>query len=70
MIIVAVFATALTMSVCAQDFMAEPGTPAAGFPKPDRPVADIVSPIWHDERSATMPANHASSCGCSASSPG
>jgi hypothetical protein len=25
------------------------GRPAVAFPKPDRPVADIVSPIWHDE---------------------
>ena len=33
----------------AQDFMAEPGAPAAAFPKPARPVAAIVSPIWHDE---------------------
>ena len=24
--------------------------PAAAFPKPDRPVADIVSPIWHEEK--------------------
>ena len=23
---------------------------ASAFPKPDRPVADIVSPIWHDEK--------------------
>jgi predicted methyltransferase len=23
--------------------------PASAFPKPDRPVASIVSPIWHDE---------------------
>ena len=30
--------------------MAESGTPAVAFPKPDRPVADIVSPIWHDEK--------------------
>ena len=30
--------------------MAEPGTPALAFPKPDRPVANIVSPIWHDEK--------------------
>jgi hypothetical protein len=22
----------------------------AAFPRPDRPVADIVSPIWHDEK--------------------
>ncbi len=34
----------------AQDFMAQPGAPAAAFPKPDRPVADIVSPIWHNEK--------------------
>jgi hypothetical protein len=26
------------------------GAPAVAFPKPDRPVADIVSPIWHDEK--------------------
>jgi predicted methyltransferase len=48
--IVAVFAAAFTMSVSARDFMAGPGTPAVAFPKPDRPVADIVSPIWHDEK--------------------
>jgi hypothetical protein len=34
----------------AQDFMAEPGVLAAAFPKADRPVANIVSPIWHDEK--------------------
>jgi hypothetical protein len=45
----AVLAVALTLTGSAQDFMAEPGSPAAAFPKPDRPVADIVSPIWHDE---------------------
>jgi predicted methyltransferase len=50
MTIVGFFATAFTMSVCAQDFMAESGSPAAVFPKPDRPVADIISPIWHDEK--------------------
>jgi predicted methyltransferase len=44
------FAAAVTMSAAAQDFMAQPGTAAAAFPKPDRPVADIVSPIWHDEK--------------------
>jgi len=48
--IVAVFAAAFTMSVSAQDFKAESGAPASAFPKPDRPVADIVSPIWHDEK--------------------
>ena len=47
-----VFATALAISNAgsAQDFMAEPGAPAVAFPKPDRPVADIVSPVWHDEK--------------------
>jgi SAM-dependent methyltransferase len=34
----------------AQDFMAEPGAPAAAFPKADRPIANIVSPVWHDEK--------------------
>ena len=29
---------------------AQSGAPAVAFPKPDRPVADIVSPIWHDEK--------------------
>ena len=49
MTIVAIFA-AFTMSVSAQDFIAGSGTPAVVFPKPDRPVANIVSPIWHDEK--------------------
>jgi hypothetical protein len=48
--IVAVFAAAFTISVSAQDFMVESGAPASAFPKPDHPVADIVSPIWHDEK--------------------
>src|SRR5262249_39821379 len=38
------------VSVCAQEFLAGSGAPAAAFPNPDRPVADIVSPIWHDEK--------------------
>src|SRR6266566_2266895 len=45
-----VFAAAFTISVAAQDFIAQSGVPAVAFPKPDRPVADIVSPIWHDEK--------------------
>ena len=48
---VAVFFAALfTMPAAAQDFLAKPGAEAAAFPKPDRPVANIVSPIWHDEK--------------------
>jgi predicted methyltransferase len=43
-------AVLFTMPAAAQDFLATPGTAAAAFPKPDRPVADIVSPIWHDEK--------------------
>src|SRR5690348_7092663 len=46
----ALFAAALTVSAAAQEFMAQPGAPARSFPKPDRPVARIVSPIWHDEK--------------------
>jgi SAM-dependent methyltransferase len=34
----------------AQDFMAAAGAPADAFPKPERPVADVISPIWHDEK--------------------
>ena len=33
-----------------QDSIAQSVVPAVAFPKPDRPVADIVSPIWHDEK--------------------
>jgi SAM-dependent methyltransferase len=43
------FTAGLAIQVSAQDFIAPPGTPAEVFPKPHRPVADIVSPIWHDE---------------------
>jgi predicted methyltransferase len=48
--IATVFAATFTISVSAQEFMAGSGTPAAAFPNPDRPVADIVSPSWHDEK--------------------
>jgi predicted methyltransferase len=34
----------------AQDFMAPPGVSAAAFPQPKRPVAGIISPIWHSEK--------------------
>ena len=47
-----IFVTVIAISgaVSAQDFIAEPGAPAAAFPKANCPVANIVSPIWHDER--------------------
>ena len=41
---------ALTVAGAAQGLMAQSGAPATSFPKPDRPVADIVSPIWKDEK--------------------
>jgi hypothetical protein len=44
------FTAAFTMRGAAQDFMAPSGTPAEAFPKPERPVADIISPIWHSEK--------------------
>lgn len=36
---------------CAADssFLGPAGAPATQFPKPDRPVADIVAPLWHSE---------------------
>jgi hypothetical protein len=48
--IAAVFAAALGVSASAQEFMADAGAPASAFPNPNRPVADIVSPIWHSEK--------------------
>jgi SAM-dependent methyltransferase len=45
-LIIGVWATPAT----AQGFMAASGAPADAFPKPERPVADIISPIWHDEK--------------------
>jgi SAM-dependent methyltransferase len=50
MTIAIVFAAIFTVSVCAQEFLGESGTLATAFPSPDRPVADIISPIWHDEK--------------------
>lgn len=45
----AAFAAALTVSGAGRE-VSQSGAPATAFPKPDRPVADIVSPIWKDER--------------------
>src|SRR5271155_6268725 len=47
---VATWPFAATIRGAAQDFMAPSGAPAGSFPKPDRPVADIVSPIWRGEK--------------------
>jgi predicted methyltransferase len=46
---VAALTAAFAISGAAQDATTQTGAPADVFPKPDRPVADIVSPIWHDE---------------------
>jgi predicted methyltransferase len=45
-----VFAAAFAAPAAAKNFAAAAGAPSLSFPKPDRPVADIVSPIWHDEK--------------------
>ncbi len=44
-----VLTAAFAVSASAQDATTQAGAPADAFPKPDRPVADIISPIWHDE---------------------
>jgi predicted methyltransferase len=44
-----VLTAAFAISGSAQDATTGAGAPAGAFPKPDRPVADIISPIWHDE---------------------
>lgn len=33
----------------AAESLAPPGAPAAAFPRPDRPVAEIVAPRWSSE---------------------
>jgi SAM-dependent methyltransferase len=48
--IVPALALTLIAHASAQDFAGAPGAPASRFPKPERPVAEIVSPIWHDEK--------------------
>jgi predicted methyltransferase len=52
----AILATALYLGAAAQtyaqdrSFLGPAGAPATAFPKPDRPVADIIAPIWHSEK--------------------
>jgi predicted methyltransferase len=48
--ITAVVVAALTVSAAAPELMAQSGAPASSFPRPARPVAHIVSPIWHGEK--------------------
>ncbi len=40
---------ALTVPAWAAQPLAPPGAPAGAFPKPDRPVAEIVAPQWTAE---------------------
>jgi predicted methyltransferase len=51
--ILAAIALASTMAIAdaAEEFpfLGPAGALATAFPKPNRPVADIISPIWHDE---------------------
>ncbi|HTO80585.1 MAG TPA: methyltransferase domain-containing protein [Methylomirabilota bacterium] len=46
----AILAAVLALSATAPELMAQSDTPASLFPRPARPVARIVSPIWHDEK--------------------
>ena len=48
--ITVVFAAGSILAGAPRDALAQSGAPASAFAKPDRPVADIVSPIWHDEK--------------------
>ena len=49
-IIAVVFAAGFILAGALYNVLAQSGAPASAFAKPDRPVADIVSPIWHDEK--------------------
>jgi hypothetical protein len=46
----ALIALAFTLLGAAQDLVVQSGVPVTVFPRLDRPVANIVSPIWHDEK--------------------
>lgn len=39
----------LALPACAAEPLGQTGAPAAMFPKPDRPVAEIVAPLWASE---------------------
>src|SRR5262245_49743048 len=48
---IALYLSSLGHSLAAEStFLGPAGAPASAFPKPDRPVADIVAPIWHSEK--------------------
>jgi len=64
-----VFAAAFALSAAAQDAATAVGAPADAFPKPDRPVADIISPSGTAKANATMPVSRSSSFPALASNP-
>lgn len=68
--ITAVVAAAFTLLGAAHHIAAQAGVPAAAFPRPDRPVADIVSPIWHNDKERDDAGKPAGSCIYSAFNPG
>lgn len=47
--LIAVAFTALSLPALAAEPLGPPGAPATAFPKPDRPVAEIVAPLWASE---------------------
>src|ERR1700740_3130522 len=53
-LVLALLAVLVAARVLAADYvegLAPPGVPASAFPAPGRPVAGIVTDIWHDEAS-------------------
>jgi SAM-dependent methyltransferase len=49
-VLVCVFASNLAIADEEIPFLGPAGVPAAAFPKFNRPVASIISPIWHNEK--------------------
>src|ERR1700740_2217131 len=49
--LLAVLVAARVLAAGYADGLAPPGVPASAFPAPGRPVAGIVTDIWHDEAS-------------------
>lgn len=46
---IALFLIGVGQTCAADSFLGPAGAPATQFPKPDRPVAEIVAPLWHSE---------------------
>ncbi len=69
-VIAAVFAAAVTISGSAQDVVPDSGRWLLLFQNPIVQSPTLLAPSGTTKRSATLPANHANSCVCSASNPG